>query len=146
MPQRSSPTWNSKRWLFVQPNAACSVRCSRSRRRVTGTTRRKALNARTSCGNNGFTFRGIIIITHFWMAARIICQQGASPGWPAPSSRPHARALVHRRWITSGSGSQRSVHCGGTDHTVASSTCSNRRLPYRLYRLPTQGSCRPNSG
>ncbi len=48
--------------------------------------------------------------------------------------------------ITSGSGSQRSVHCGGTDHTVAPSPCNNRRLPYRLYRLPTQGSCRPNNG
>src|SRR5712664_1677598 len=46
----------------------------------------------------------------------------------------------------SGSGSTRSVHCGGTDHTVASSTCSKRRSPYRLYRLPTQGSCRPNNG
>src|SRR6266478_152501 len=46
----------------------------------------------------------------------------------------------------SGSGPTRSVHCGGTDHTVASSTCSKRRSPYRLYRLPTQGSCRPNNG
>src|ERR1700756_186470 len=46
----------------------------------------------------------------------------------------------------SGSGLTRSVHCGGTDHTVAMSPCSNRRSPYRLYRLPTQGSCRPNNG
>src|SRR5258707_11083110 len=47
---------------------------------------------------------------------------------------------------TSGSGPTRSVHCGGTDHTVAPSSCSKRRSPYRLYRLPTQGSCRPNNG
>ena len=46
----------------------------------------------------------------------------------------------------SGSGLTRSVHCGGTDHTVAPSPCSKRRSPYRLYRLPTQGSCRPNNG
>src|ERR1700759_2840431 len=46
----------------------------------------------------------------------------------------------------SGSGLTRSVHCGGTDHTVAMSTCSKRRSPYRLYRLPTQGSCCPNNG
>src|SRR5882757_275898 len=46
----------------------------------------------------------------------------------------------------SGSGLTRSVHCGGTDHTVAPSSCSKRRSPYRLYRLPTQGSCRPNNG
>src|ERR1700692_3386171 len=46
----------------------------------------------------------------------------------------------------SGSGLTRSVHCGGTDHTVAPSCCSKRRSPYRLYRLPTQGSRRPNNG
>src|ERR1700682_478673 len=46
----------------------------------------------------------------------------------------------------SGSGLARSVHCGGTDHTVAPPTRSKRRSPYRLYRLPTQGSCRPNNG
>src|SRR5271167_458390 len=48
--------------------------------------------------------------------------------------------------MISGSGLTRSVHCGGTDHTVAPSPCNKRRSPYRLYRLPTQGSCRPNNG
>jgi hypothetical protein len=51
-----------------------------------------------------------------------------------------------RAMTTSGSGPTRSVHCGGTDHTVTPSSCSKTRSPYRLYRLPTQGSCRPNSG
>jgi len=46
----------------------------------------------------------------------------------------------------SGSGATRSVHCGGTEQTVSASTCSKSRLPYRLYRSPTQVSCRPLSG
>ena len=65
----------------------------------------------------------------------------------ASSIRSTARKSARPRpMTTSGSGPTRSVHCGGTDHTVAPSSCSKRRSPYRLYRLPTQGSCRPNSG
>lgn len=47
---------------------------------------------------------------------------------------------------TSGSGVTASVHCGGTEQTMVSSTCSNSRLPERLYRSPTQRSCRPPNG
>jgi hypothetical protein len=47
---------------------------------------------------------------------------------------------------TSGSGATASVHCDGTEQTVLSSTRSNRRLPDRLYRSPTQTSCRPPNG
>src|SRR6266851_7780555 len=65
----------------------------------------------------------------------------------ANSIRSTARKSARPRpMTTSGSGPTRSVHCGGTDHTVAPSSCSKRRSPYRLYRLPTQGSCRPNNG
>ena len=46
----------------------------------------------------------------------------------------------------SGSGATRSVHCGGTEQTVSSSTRSSRRLPYRLYRSATHTNSRPLSG
>jgi len=45
-----------------------------------------------------------------------------------------------------GSGTTTSVHCGGTEQTVPASTCNRSRLPYRLYRSPTQANCRPLSG
>jgi hypothetical protein len=65
----------------------------------------------------------------------------------ASSSRSTARNSARPRAMTnSGCAPTRSVHWGGTDHTVAPSSCSKRRSPYRLYRLPTQGSCRPNNG
>lgn len=65
----------------------------------------------------------------------------------ASSIRSTARRSARPCPMTiSGSGLKRSVHCGGTDHTVAPSSCSKRRSPYRLYRLPTQASCRPNNG
>ena len=65
----------------------------------------------------------------------------------ASSIRSTARRSARPRpMTTSGSGPIRSVHCGGTDHTVATSSCSKRRLPYRLCRLPTHGSSRPNNG
>ncbi len=65
----------------------------------------------------------------------------------ASSNRSTARSSARPPPITtSGSGPTRSVHCGGTDHTAAPSACSKRRSPYRLQRLPTQGSSRPNSG
>src|SRR5262249_47750312 len=47
---------------------------------------------------------------------------------------------------TSGSRDARSVHCSGSEQIVASSACSNRRLPYRLNRSPTQGSDCPPQG
>ena len=66
---------------------------------------------------------------------------------PASSIRSTARKSARPRpMTTSGSGPTRSVHCGGTDHTVAPSSCSKRRSPYRLYRLPIQVSRRPNNG
>lgn len=66
---------------------------------------------------------------------------------PASSIRSTVRKSARpRAMTTSGSGPTRSVHCGGTDHMVTPSSCSKTRSPYRLYRLPTQGSCRPNSG
>ena len=46
----------------------------------------------------------------------------------------------------SGSRTTRSVHCGGTEQTVPSSTCSNSRFPERLYRSPTQPADGPPSG
>jgi hypothetical protein len=46
----------------------------------------------------------------------------------------------------SGSGAMRSVHCGGTEQTVASSTCNTSRLPDRLYRSPTHASSWPLRG
>ena len=65
----------------------------------------------------------------------------------ASAIRSTARKSARPRPITiSGSGPTRSVHCGGTDHTVAPSSCSKRRSPYRLYRLPTHGSRRSNNG
>ncbi len=47
---------------------------------------------------------------------------------------------------TSGSGAIRSVHCGGTEQNVLSSTCSRSRLPYRLNRSPAQTNDCPLSG
>ena len=41
MPQPTSPARNSQRCVFVQPSAAWSTRCSRSRRRSSGTSRRR---------------------------------------------------------------------------------------------------------
>jgi hypothetical protein len=47
---------------------------------------------------------------------------------------------------TSGSGAAASVHCGGTEQIVLSSTRSRSRLPARLWRSPTQTSSRSANG
>ena len=46
----------------------------------------------------------------------------------------------------SGSGAAMSVHCGGTEQMVPSSTRSKSRLPDRFQRSPTQISCWPANG
>jgi hypothetical protein len=59
------------------------------------------------------------------------------------ATRNSARPCPKR---TSGSGVAISVHCGGTEQIVRSSTRSRSRLPARLQRSPTQTSCRPLKG
>jgi hypothetical protein len=59
------------------------------------------------------------------------------------ATRNSARPCPKR---TSGSGAAISVHCGGTEQIVLSSTRSRSRLPARLQRSPTQTSCRPLKG
>ena len=51
-----------------------------------------------------------------------------------------------RPMTTSGSGDATSVHCGGTEQIVLSSMRSRSRLPDRLWRSPTQTSCRSANG
>ena len=46
----------------------------------------------------------------------------------------------------SGSGATTSVHCRGTEQIAPSSKRSNRRLPDRLHRSPTQTAGRPLNG
>jgi hypothetical protein len=65
----------------------------------------------------------------------------------ASSSKSAMRKSARCAPITiSGSGTIRSVHCGGSAQTVASSTRSRSRLPDRLYRSPTHASCWPLRG
>lgn len=65
----------------------------------------------------------------------------------ASSIRSATRATARRfPMAIAGSGATTSVHCGGMEQTVLASTCNRSRLPYRLYRSPTQANCRPLSG
>ena len=59
------------------------------------------------------------------------------------ATRNNARPCPMR---TSGSGAAMSVHCGGTEQIVLSSTRSKSRLPDRLWRSPTQTNCWPANG
>ena len=64
------------------------------------------------------------------------------------SSRRSATRSSPRPWpmTTSGSAATTSVHCRGTEQTWSASVRSRSLVPYRLYRSPTQTSCRPLSG
>ena len=73
------------------------------------------------------------------------------------STRPDTRSASSRRSATrssarpllmtiSGSGAATSVHGCGTEQMRSPSTRRRSRIPYRLYRSPTQTSCRPLSG
>ena len=95
-------------------------------------------------------------INCFTCAAKLLLHPAAAsqgPFWQrrdtrlASSSRSATRKRARPCPITtSGSGVAASVHCGGTEQTMVSSTRSNSRLPERLYRSPTQRSCRPPNG
>ncbi len=56
------------------------------------------------------------------------------------------RSASPRPMMTSGSGAATSVHWGGTEQIVLSSMRSRSRLPDRLWRSPTQTSCRSANG
>jgi hypothetical protein len=59
---------------------------------------------------------------------------------------PTRRAARVSPRTTSGSGATRSVHCGGTAHTVCSSIASNSLFPDALHRSPAHTSGRPRWG
>src|SRR5271165_6864641 len=64
----------------------------------------------------------------------------------SPMRSTTRRSARPRPMTTSGSGAATSVHCGGTEQIVLSSMRSRNRLPDRLWRSPTQTSCRSANG
>ena len=64
----------------------------------------------------------------------------------SPMRSTTRRSARPRPMTTSGSGAATSVHCGGTEQIVLSSMRSRSRLPDRLWRSPTQTSCRSANG
>ena len=105
-----------------------------------------------TCGRNHRACGGICFTHAAEISLHSDCLSEPFSGERRATSRPSSTKSMNRNGArpcpktTSGSGETMSVHCGGTEHMAPSSTCSKSRLPDRLWRSPTQTSCRPLNG